>query len=118
MIPIVANNLPAIAELCRTHGVYKLDLFGSAATGSFDPAKSDIDFVVNFWDRSPGYANRYLDLAEALEALLGRDVDLVTKASIQSPYIRSRIDAQRENVFEDRDREAAARRADRLQGVR
>ncbi len=115
MIPIVANNRQAIAELCRTHGVYKLDLFGSATTGAFDPQTSDLDFVVNFWDRSPGYANRYLALAEALESLLGRDVDLVTEASLQSPYIKQRVDAQRENVFEDRDRAAAARRADSLQ---
>jgi predicted nucleotidyltransferase len=115
MIQIVADNRQAIADLCRTYGVYKLDLFGSATTGAFDLGTSDLDFVVNFWDRSPGYANRYLALAESLEALLGRDVDLVTEASLQSPYIKQRIDAQRENVFEDRDRAAAARRADRLQ---
>ena len=115
MIPIVANNRQAIADLCRSYGVYKLDLFGSATTEAFDPQSSDLDFVVNFWDRSPGYANRYLALAEALEVLLGRDVDLVTEASLQSPYIRRRIDAQRENIFEDRDRAAAARRADSLQ---
>ena len=115
MIPVVANNRQAIAELCRTHGVYKLDLFGSATTGAFDPKTSDLDFVVNFWDRSPGYANRYLRFAEALEDLLGRNVDLVTEASIQNPYFKRMVDAQRENIFEDRDREAAARRADSLQ---
>ena len=43
MIPIVTNNRQAIADLCRTYGVYKLDLFGSATTGAFDPQTSDLD---------------------------------------------------------------------------
>jgi uncharacterized protein len=115
MIPIVASNRQAIADLCRSYGVYKLDLFGSATTGAFDPQTSDLDFIVNFWDRSPGYAKRYLHLAEVLERLLGRNVDLVTEASIQNPYLRKMVNSQRELVFEDRDREEAARRADSLQ---
>ena len=115
MIPLVADNRQAIADLCRAYGVYTLDLFGSATTGAFDPQTSDLDFVVNFWDRSPGYAKRYLRFAEALERLLGRDVDLVTEASIQNPYFKRMVDAQRENIFEDRNYEAAARRADSLQ---
>ncbi|HJU20508.1 MAG TPA: hypothetical protein VJ770_28985 [Stellaceae bacterium] len=38
---IVAGRLGEIAELCRRFGVRRLDLFGSAATGRFDPAQSD-----------------------------------------------------------------------------
>ncbi|MGH2551044.1 MAG: nucleotidyltransferase family protein [Thermomicrobiales bacterium] len=113
MIALVEQNREAIAELCRTYGVYKLDLFGSAATGAFQPEKSDLDFVVNFWNRGPGYPSRYLELAESLERLLGRGVDLVTERSIQNPYFRTMVESQREGVFEDPDREAAARRADR-----
>jgi predicted nucleotidyltransferase len=115
MIALVTEKKPAIAELCRDFGVYRLDLFGSAASGDFKPETSDLDFIVNFWDRSPGYAKRFLSFAEALEALFGRDVDLVTEASITNPYFREMVDSHRENVFEDPDREAAARRADLLQ---
>jgi uncharacterized protein len=115
MIALVAEKKPAIADLCRDFGVYRLDLFGSAASGEFKQETSDLDFVVNFWDRSPGYATRYLSFAEALEALFGREVDLVTEASIDNPYFREMVDSQRENVFEDPDRETAARRADLVQ---
>jgi uncharacterized protein with HEPN domain len=45
---IVERNLTAIAELCRRFGVRRLDLFGSAATGRFDPGSSDLDFLVEF----------------------------------------------------------------------
>jgi uncharacterized protein len=37
-----------LAELCRRYGVRRLELFGSAARGQFDPATSDLDFLVLF----------------------------------------------------------------------
>jgi len=38
--------------LCRRYGVRKLELFGSATDGAFDPRTSDLDFLVDF---DPGY---------------------------------------------------------------
>jgi len=38
----------AIAEVCRRFGVERLDVFGSAAQGRFDPQRSDFDFIVRF----------------------------------------------------------------------
>ncbi len=109
MIPLIQDNLDAIRALCREYGVRRLDLFGSAATGTFDPAASDLDFVVAFADtRAPGYADRYLGLAEALEALLGRGVELVTERSIRNPYFRRAVDATRQPLYERRDQETAA----------
>ena len=61
--------------LCREYGVERLELFGSATSEAFDAASSDLDFIVRFADTSSGYADRYLDFAEALEELfLGRNV--------------------------------------------
>ena len=114
MIALVTEKKPAIADLCRDFGVYRLDLLARRRPVNSSQETSDLDFVVNFWDRSPGYAKRFLSFAEALEALFGRDVDLVTEASITNPYFREMVDSHRENVFEDPDREAAARRADLL----
>ncbi|MCC6703961.1 MAG: nucleotidyltransferase domain-containing protein [Thermomicrobiales bacterium] len=114
MVTSIIEHQPEIAELCRSYGVYKLDLFGSATTEEFKPETSDFDFVVNFWDRSPGYARRFVQLADELEAILGREVDLITERSIQDPDFRRFVDQQRETVFEDRNREAAARLADSL----
>lgn len=89
--------------LCRKYGVERLELFGSATSEDFDAAASDLDFIVEFTDKSPGYADRYLDFAEELERLLGREVDLITSRSISNPYFRQSVDATRQVVY-DRDR--------------
>jgi predicted nucleotidyltransferase len=101
LIELVHRKRDALAELCREYGVGSLDVFGSAATGAFDESSSDVDFIVDFVDMSPGIANRYLDFAEALERLLGRPVDLMFNAVIKNPYLRQTVDASRENIFED-----------------
>lgn len=89
----------AVAALCRAHGVELLELFGSAARGSFESAR-DFDFVVRFAPpHGPGYADRYLDLAEALERLLGKPVDLVTERSLRNPVLKSSIAADRRTVY-------------------
>jgi predicted nucleotidyltransferase len=90
----------AIAALCEKYGVASLDLFGSGTTDEWKPAESDLDFVVVFRpDESRGIADRYLGLAEDLEALFGRPVDLITPASIRNPYFRERVDATRSRIY-------------------
>lgn len=92
---------PALVELCRRHRVRRLDLFGSAATGAFDPARSDLDFLVEFQELQPGtYFDAYFGLREGLEALFGREVDLVTLPSLRNPYFRKRVMAERRPLFQ------------------
>jgi hypothetical protein len=86
--------------LCRAYGVERLELFGSAPSEAFDAAASDLDVTVPFADTSSGYADRYLDFAEALEELFDRDVDLVTERSISNPYFRKTVDSTREVVYD------------------
>lgn len=103
MIPLVARQTEAIAALCRRFGVRRLDLFGSAATGRFDEASSDLDFVAEFADPSvPGYADRYLGFTEALEELFGRPVDVLTERQIRSPWFREAVEATRQPVYDER----------------
>lgn len=90
----------AIVALCEKYGVASLDLFGSGTTDEWKPAESDLDFVVAFRpDASRGIADRYLGLAEDLETLFGRPVDLITPASIRNPYFRERVDATRSRIY-------------------
>lgn len=58
MIDLVANKRDEIAALCRKYNIKRLDLFGSAATGAFDPATSDLDFVVDLGEYESGVARR------------------------------------------------------------
>ena len=101
MIEVIKQKRDAVVELCQRFGVRRLDVFGSAAKGTFDPVRSDLDFLVTIQAASPGqYADNYLDLANALEALFGRRVDLVTERSIRNPYFRQSIQESRQLVYE------------------
>jgi uncharacterized protein len=102
MIDEIALHREELQALCRRFHVRRLDLFGSAARGDFDPEHSDVDFLVEF-DREHPEAlsfNTYFDFKEALEALLGRAVDLVEPGAVRNPYLKASIDASREPVFE------------------
>jgi predicted nucleotidyltransferase len=102
MIDEIALHREELRALCRRFCVRRLDLFGSAARGDFDPKHSDIDFLVEF-DREHPEAlafETYFGLKEALEALLGRPVDLVQSRAVRNPYLKASIDSSREPVFE------------------
>lgn len=90
----------ALHALCRRFHVRRLDLFGSAADGRFDPARSDLDVLVAF-EEMPGaaYADAYFGLRDALAGLFGREVDLVTEPALENPYLRRQIEAQRRRLF-------------------
>lgn len=107
MISDVETHREEIGALCRRYGVERLEVFGSAATEEFDEESSDVDLVVSFADKSPGYADRFLDFAEALEDLCGRDVDLVTEQSISNPYFQKSVNDSRELVYDQRGEEAS-----------
>jgi predicted nucleotidyltransferase len=108
MINLITDNLDAIGELCRRYGVRKLEVFGSAATGEWVPQKSDIDFIVEFADVSPGLAVRFIGLAESLESLLGCRVDLIEDGPFENPYFRYGVRKSRRLIFGPSDGEAAA----------
>lgn len=88
----IVDKLDAIADICRRHGVARLELFGSAARGDFDPARSDADFLVTFRPAVRNDIGALDDLKKALEELLGRPVDLVERETIEMSrnFIRRR----------------------------
>ncbi len=92
MIADISLHREDLRDLCRRFHVRRLEVFGSAARGDdFDPARSDLDFLVEFAAREGDLA-RFLDFKEALEALLARRVDLVDRKAIEASrnYIRKR----------------------------
>ena len=102
MIREVEQQHSALAELCRRYRVRQLQLFGSAASGAFAPATSDLDFVAEFADtQAADYADRYFDFAEALERLFNRPVDVLTKRAIRNPYFRAEVERTAEVIYED-----------------
>jgi predicted nucleotidyltransferase len=91
----------SLAVICRAYGVSRLELFGSAARGhDFDPQSSDIDFLVEFHPvPSLSAIKQFFGLAQELEALFGRHVDLVEPASIKNPYFQAAVNRSRELVY-------------------
>ena len=91
--PAFAEHATALADLCRRHGVLRLELFGSAARGQDDPTHSDLDFLVEFEPVREGhYADAYFDVREGLEAMFRRPVDLVVDSAIRNRYFRESVD--------------------------
>jgi len=108
MIELIDNAKDEIAVLCRQYRIKRLDVFGSAATGEFDPETSDIDFLVDLGGYELGVSGRFLDFANALEQLLGYAIDLVTEDSIRNPYFRRSVERSREPVYERASDQAVA----------
>ena len=90
----------SLAALCVKHGVSRLELFGSGTTDAWSETTSDLDFIVTFrTDHVMGLSDRYIDLADDLEMLFRRPVDLITPASIRNPYFREAVNASRAQVY-------------------
>ena len=103
MIPLIEQHQKDLIELCKQYRVQRLDLFGSAAKGTFKVESSDLDFVVTFEGiNEKGYARRYYFFAEALEHLFHRRVDLLTEPMIGDAYFRQEVEQTRQPVYEQR----------------
>ena len=101
MNEIVTRRSAELAALCAKHRVTRLAVFGSAATDGFDPATSDVDFLVEFAPMSPRErADAYFGLLESLENLFGVGVDLVEPGPISNPYLRKSIEESHVVIYE------------------
>lgn len=89
-----------IAHLCAQFGVRRLELFGSASTGAFDRARSDLDFLVEF-GAAPRLTpfEQYFGLKESFERLFGREVDLVMAGAPQNPYFLKSLNESRRLLY-------------------
>ena len=79
--PSLAEITSRLAPFCKRHGVARLEVFGSLARS--DPHRgSDIDLLVTFqpevhlgWD--------FFELHKEIEDILGCEVDLLTRRSVE-----------------------------------
>lgn len=104
----LTRQLPHIAALCEQYGVAHLELFGSATGPEFNSESSDVDFLVELDTQSPGSrARRWIGLADALENLLGRHVDLVNPRYIRNPYFLQAVNNSRTVIYDRQNAQAA-----------
>jgi len=107
MASILDPHLAEITELCRRYDVRRLELFGSATTDAFDPRTSDFDFLLDFKASASNLFDRYFGLKESLEALYGREVDLVMVGAMHNPYFIDSANKTRQLVYAAEDAQAA-----------
>ena len=101
MVSVIEHNRAALERLCAEYGVARLDVFGSAVTGEFDPARSDLDFLVEFL---PGqelgrWLGHYFAFQAALEGLFGCKVDLVMPGAMKNPYFVREVNRTRRPLY-------------------
>jgi predicted nucleotidyltransferase len=79
-----------ILEIAKRHGAYNVRVFGSVAKGTAEP-DSDLDLLVDVQSEHSAWfpAGLILDL----EALLEREVDVVTEEALHW-YIRAQVLAE------------------------
>lgn len=100
MISIIEQHKPELERMCRKYGVKTLEVFGSAAEGSWDLERSDLDFLVEFLPVDEArIAPDYFGLLHALEDLFQRKIDLVMERAIRNPYFREGVDRSRRTVY-------------------
>ncbi len=105
MIPEIEQHRNEIIALCEEYGLVRLELFGSAATSDFDPAMSDVDFLIEYPDDFDygSWGSRVTEIQERLHLILGRDVDLVSLRWAVNPYFRKSIEESRTPIYAPKD---------------
>lgn len=99
--PVIEEHLAEVRALCETYRVKRLAVFGSAVKGTFDPERSDLDFVVEFFPREfRGLSDVYFQLAEELEKLFQRDIDLVERSAVRSPYFLKVLELSEQPLYD------------------
>ena len=100
----IAIEIPIIKieTLCRKWKIKELSLFGSVLRDDFDPTKSDIDILIEFY---PGtyWGLEIVDMKDELEKIFKRPVDFLNKKSIEkshNPYRKKEILGSYEVIYE------------------
>lgn len=92
-----------LADFCRRWQVRTLELYGSGARGELTP-DSDLDFLVSFQPEADWSLLDHVRMKRELEALTGRQVDLMTRRALErSPnrLLREQILSRTQRIYPD-----------------
>ena len=100
MLSVIDDKREQLEDLCREYSVTRLEVFGSAVDGSFDPERSDLDFLVEFARPTGTNAfHQFFGFQRALSELFHRKVDLVHPGSMRNPYFIESVNKSRTLVY-------------------
>lgn len=100
-LDVLDTNRDEIAALCKQFAVQRLRVFGSAVTEEWSEDRSDFDFLVDYTVEAKSLPplDRLVGLKLALEALLGRKVDVVNVAQLRNARFREVVDRQARDFY-------------------
>ena len=90
-----------IREFCARWKIKELRVFGSILRDDFRP-DSDIDFIADFDEDSDWDLFDHMEMEEELAAIVGRNVDLLTRYSVetsQNRFYKHRILSESEQIL-------------------
>lgn len=110
MNSIIETNKHKISELCKSHYVKKLFVFGSVTRNDFND-DSDIDLIYEFDisgidfnnlnNAEYDYVDNLISFEEELEKLFNRKIDLLPNKEITNKYLRRFIEQDKILIFAD-----------------
>lgn len=97
----IQQHISSINHLCKQYRVKELYAYGSVTDSELFTPQSDVDLIVKFKEEVPveAYADLYFDLAESLEEVLHRKVDLMTDKPIQNRILKAHIEASKQQIY-------------------
>jgi predicted nucleotidyltransferase len=101
MLPLIEEHQGELFALCREFGIERLEIFGSASTGAFDPDRSDLDFIVTYpegYDLGP-WMKRHFEFKDRLEQLFSRKVDLIEAGATRNPYVLRSMEQSKQEIY-------------------
>lgn len=98
---IIQQHINSVQDLCKKHKVKELYAFGSVLDENKFNDESDVDLIVKFKDDVlvEDYADLYFDLADDLELLFKRKVDLLTLKPIRNRFLRENIESTKQIIY-------------------
>ena len=91
-----------LTDLCRRYGVRRLEVFGSINRVRSLDAAQDVDMIVDFQPQpDENRFDRYFSFKEAVEALLGKPVDLIEASALHNRAFLKSIEPDRTPVYAD-----------------
>lgn len=94
----LAVDMDAIRAFAEKHSLEELSIFGSALRDDFSP-ESDVDVLFELVDKRSLTIDQYLQMQDELEALFGRQVDLVQRSAVTNPFRRHSILTTRQKLY-------------------
>jgi len=87
-----------IVKICKKYFISELSIFGSSIRDDFTD-KSDVDILVSFTLNSKITLFDIIELENEFKNILGREVDVVEKESLNNPIRKNKILESREIIY-------------------